>query len=236
MSEQGLGDSVELWRIGLDQTPAVVDSLWRLLSADEQERAASFRFDRHRRRFVVGRGALRQILGAHLAMAPEQVRFVYGEKGKPALAPAMGSGALSFNLSNSADQALCVVAEGRQVGIDLEVLRVIEEGADIARRFFTPAEIALIADQSRGDSSRLFLQCWTLKEAWLKGVGSGLSAPLHTIDLSPLLTGQSKALRVQEGLVTWQVMALSLPEGDGVAGLALTGDSFPRLIWRDWEG
>src|SRR4051812_49389135 len=75
---------IDLWEAQLDQQePEVVQFLQSLLSADESERAAKFYFERDRRRFVVGRGILRMILARYVAIEPRELRFAYGENGKP---------------------------------------------------------------------------------------------------------------------------------------------------------
>src|SRR5687767_4516990 len=61
---------VELWSAVLDDQPAdVVAHLQTLISPDEAERARKFYFERDRRRFVVGRGILRTLLGRYLDRA-----------------------------------------------------------------------------------------------------------------------------------------------------------------------
>ena len=62
--------TVDVWSGSLDQPAGVRDRLGSLLSADERERAARFRFDRDRERYVVGRGLLRSLLGRYVGVAP----------------------------------------------------------------------------------------------------------------------------------------------------------------------
>src|SRR6184192_3889038 len=67
-----------------------------VLSDDECERAARFRFDRDRRRFVAGRSALRSLLASYLDADPVEVAFGYGPQGKPFVS----NSTLSFNVSH----------------------------------------------------------------------------------------------------------------------------------------
>src|SRR5712664_4418994 len=76
---------VHVWRILLEQPPAIAESLGRLLSTDEQTRAARFHFEKDRRHFIVARGGLRELLGRYLGIAPAALRFAYTDHGKPHL-------------------------------------------------------------------------------------------------------------------------------------------------------
>jgi 4'-phosphopantetheinyl transferase len=144
---------VHLWRIDLDPDMAALASLESALSANERARAASFGRPDLRRRYVAGRGALRQILGGYLGLAPADLRFVYGEQGKPRLAESTSDPAslsefsppaadLRFNLAHCGDQALVAVALGMEVGVDLERLRPVRKARALAARYFTPEEQA----------------------------------------------------------------------------------------------
>ena len=93
-------DEVHVWRAALDRDDPEVERLWAALTPDERERAQRFHFDRDRRRFVVARGVLREILGRRLALAPAMIRFAYNEYGKPSLRE--DAGGLRFNASHSA--------------------------------------------------------------------------------------------------------------------------------------
>lgn len=206
-------DSVHIWRIRLEQSSAVVEGLWQYLSADERQRAVDFHFQMHRRRFVVGRGALRQILGIYLSTGPGQVRFSYGECGKPEM---FTDQRLAFNLSHSGDLALCAVAKGRRVGIDVEVLRPIENATSIASNYFSPAEIAPMSGQMGDDLTMTFLRCWTMKEALLKGRGMGLTGIHH----------------VSNGSAPWTVRSFSVKDPDALATVAVTGNDWHPVHWE----
>src|SRR4030095_11832513 len=95
-------------------------------------------------RYVVGRGILRKILSAYLALAPDDVRFVYNEYGKPLISDDQNRGALSFNLSHSNGMALYAVARGRRVGIDIEYMREDFASLAVAERFFSKDEFEVM--------------------------------------------------------------------------------------------
>jgi 4'-phosphopantetheinyl transferase len=175
---------VHVWRVALDPPDEVVAGLRGLLSADESARAERFRFEKHRRRFTVGRGALRRLLGGYLATPPGAVRFAYGEREKPRLAEQGAGPPLQFNLSNSSELALVAVTAGPEVGIDLEAVRPMEDALAIAERFFSAAEREVLRRVPPGERDLAFFRCWTRKEAYLKAVGDGLALGLDRFDVA----------------------------------------------------
>lgn len=219
---------VAVWAVALDPPADEVAALARLLSADEAERAARFRFDRHRRRFTVGRGALRVLLGRYLGVPPRDVAFTYGEKGKPALAAPDLAETLRFNLSNSEELALVAFCRGTEVGADVERLRPMPDGLEIAERFFSAAERRALAAQPPRERDRAFFRCWTRKEAYLKAVGDGITAPLDAFDVT-LAAGEAARMLAIDGdpgrAAAWELVhvepapgylgALALPARDG---------------------
>ncbi|HXU44152.1 MAG TPA: 4'-phosphopantetheinyl transferase superfamily protein [Thermoanaerobaculia bacterium] len=175
---------LRLWVVPLDPPAATVAALSRLLSADEEARAARFRFDQHRRRYAVGRGALRRLLGRELQIAPEAVRFRYGPRGKPFLAPPLDASGLEFNLSNSEELALVGFLYGRELGVDVEYLKSMPDALQISERFFSIGEREVLRGVEEAAREIAFFNCWTRKEAYLKAVGEGLAAPLDSFDVT----------------------------------------------------
>ena len=116
------------------------------------------------------RDAVEAILAAELGHPPEIVR---GEHGKPALA----AGGPAFNLAHSGSLALIAVGPD-PLGVDVEQHVARRDVVALARRFFTPAEAAVV-DADRG----AFWRLWCRKEAWFKAHGTGLVLPLDEIDV-----------------------------------------------------
>ena len=168
---------VWLWYAILDASPERLAGLYDRLDAGERARAERYRMPITRRRFVAARGILRELLGAHPGIPPAQVRFVHNAWGKPEMA-----GGPHFNLAHSGDLALYAIAE-REVGIDVERIRPLENLEGLAKRFFSPAESEALQRLPPTLRLKAFLTTWVRKEAYVKARGEGLHHPLTTFDV-----------------------------------------------------
>ncbi len=184
MREPGLpiGRDVQLWIVRLEASENTFSRGFSWLSPDEVERADRFRFDRHRRAFVLGRAALRALVATYLRIEPHEASFTYGLKGKPALA--LVPCPLSFNVSNSGDLAAYAFTLDCEIGVDVEHRRRLLEIEGIARRFFASDEVSALMALSEGERPEGFFNCWTRKEAYIKAVGDGLSVPLDSFEVT----------------------------------------------------
>lgn len=180
----------------LDLRPAAVRALAAWLSDAERQRAGRFNFERNRRRFVVARARLRQLLGVRLNVRPESVELVYGERGKPALARGYADSDLRFNVSHSDDVAVYAFSPGHEIGIDVEAVRVIRDADGIAARFFSRRENEAYLTLNQRDKPLGFFNCWTRKEAFIKALGDGLYHPLERFDVSLAPGEPARILRV----------------------------------------
>ncbi len=173
---------VDVWIVSLGETGQSPDPT-ECLSADERARAGRFAFERDRRRYTLGRGALRSILATYLRCDRTEIEFAYGESGKPQLAGADAASGLQFNASGSADMAVCAVTYGRRVGIDIEQVRV-DCDPDLVQYALTDAERAEFGRIPADQQASAFYRVWTRKEAFLKATGRGLSRPLTSFSVS----------------------------------------------------
>lgn len=176
----------------LDLAPEIVADLGRCLSPIEQSRAGRFHFERDRRRFIVARGRLRQLLAERLNTPPERVTIHYGARGKPAV------DGLHFNLSHTGDYALYAFSTDGDVGIDLEALRPMPEADAIAANLFSAAENAEYEHLGPDERTLGFFNCWTRKEAFVKALGDGLTMPLDRFDVTLAPGAPARLMRVGE--------------------------------------
>jgi 4'-phosphopantetheinyl transferase len=186
---------VQLWFASLSADRVDVQRLFTLLDRREQHRAQRLQSTSDRSLFTVAHAFLRQVLGAQLGILPEHIRFRYELHGKPALAHATQ---LHFNLSHSGDVAVAAVARGRQVGVDVEVMREVPDLSDICGRYFTSAETRRVLGSTGVGRLRSFYVHWTGKEAYLKAQGTGLFAPLNSFEVIPHSTDLGPHLRLDD--------------------------------------
>jgi 4'-phosphopantetheinyl transferase len=172
---------VHVWEFPLTVAESALADCARLLSSDEHERAARFHFEKDRRKFTIARASMRTILAAYNACSGQDLCFVYSENGKPALAE--DTSAIRFNLSHSGEMGLLGVTLGRDVGVDIELIRHDVETDNLARRFFSPHERESICRLPEEERIPAFFRCWTCKEAFLKAQGVGLSRSLDSFDV-----------------------------------------------------
>ncbi len=190
-------EELEVVAVSLDAGAEDVCRSTALLSNDERQRAERFAFERDRRRFVVARAWLRDLLAARLDTRPESIALTYGTRGKPALAPAFADSDLRFNISHSGDVAVYAFAIGREVGIDVEAVRTISDADSIAARFFSRAETETYLALDSHERAMGFFNCWTRKEAFIKALGEGLSYSLDRFDVSLKPSEPAKFLHIE---------------------------------------
>ncbi|GJL56925.1 MAG: hypothetical protein NPIRA02_40570 [Nitrospirales bacterium] len=191
-----LAQEIHVWRIFLQTgSEVLVRAFEDVLDVYEISRARKFFSPLHRRRFIVTHGACRFILAKYLGWCPEQVRFKYGELGKPRLVIQDHARDLRFNLSHSHDYALLTVTLSREVGVDVELVCDSIECEDIASMACSPCEITLLAQVPEPLRREAFFICWTRKEAFLKAKGIGLNDSLKQVDVrGPLRFSQKPFL------------------------------------------
>jgi 4'-phosphopantetheinyl transferase len=87
---------------------------------------------------------------------------------------------------------------GREIGIDVEAVRVIPDADSIAARMFSPWENAAYGALGPRDQPLGFFNCWTRKEAFVKALGDGLYHPLDRFDVSLAPDEPARLLRVDD--------------------------------------
>jgi 4'-phosphopantetheinyl transferase len=176
-------DLIHIWLIRLSHMddPSTLDK--DMLSDKELESFRKFHFERDRRRYLISHCALRIILARYLGFAPSQVQYQYSAKGKPSL---IEPSKVYFNLAHSHEIAMVAVAAHEEIGVDVELIRPIEDIDHLARTCFSPREYLEFSQTSPSASQRAFFNGWTRKEAYIKAVGEGLSYPLDQFDVSML--------------------------------------------------
>jgi len=220
---------VHVWGINLDDASLEKRDVFReVLSEDEKTRASRLLPGVYGERFVTARGYLRTILGLYLDIPPGGIRFEYLRHGKPALHAEANPKNISFNLSHSRSLALCAVSVKREIGIDVEYPRPVLMAERILERFFSDDEREYYRSQPETIKECAFMNLWTMKEAYSKALGRGLTSDLRDIDLSPVLSDDypsSDTVRLDIGPGgTWTIRRFS-PGDEYMAAVALKGEA-----------
>lgn len=225
---------VHVWSAALDLPETQVQWFSYLLAPDERTRAARFHFAKDRNHYTVSRGLLRTILGRYLRIEPQQVQFRYESHGKPTLICPPGKTPVRFNVSHAHGEVLMGFTRDREIGVDIELIRTIDEAEQIAERFFSAQENEVFRSLAPDVRAQAFFNCWTRKEAYIKAIGEGLSMPLDRFDvtLAPgdpalLLATRPNADEAQR----WKLQSLD-PVPGYVAALCIEGHDWQATCWR----
>jgi 4'-phosphopantetheinyl transferase len=225
-----LGAKLEFWQLDLDEYAA--DVPLEGLSAHEHARAARMIFERDARRYLACRHALRCVLADALDCAVQSVVIETDDVGKPRLG---GDGMLQFNVSHSAHVGLIALSRCTPIGVDIEVVRPIVDADALARSHFTDDELEEWSRAAEPLRDQTFIACWTRKEACLKALGVGLSAPLVTVNAGCHPDVRVVAVPVGERRCTLTLYPLEVSRGVAAA-VALAGPEAVTLARRYFQG
>jgi 4'-phosphopantetheinyl transferase len=178
-------DVVHVWRIPVAADAARASDISHLLTPQEHARGGRFRRLEDRLRFELGRAATRRLLARYLGLAPLQVGIDADGSGKPRLSASTPAGErlVHFNLSHSGGWIVVAFARSFAVGIDVEVLRETPVSADLMTYVMSDNEARMVHNLPEDQQNAAFFKCWTSKEAFVKGVGIGLSVALREIEV-----------------------------------------------------
>jgi 4'-phosphopantetheinyl transferase len=190
LSDLPEGD-VHLWVAFPDEwkDPSLIASALNILDDDETARMERFHFPEHRHLFLVSHLLVRTALSHYSDLPPDAWRFMNDENGKPLIDPAMKPVSLSFSLAHTVGMAVVGVTREGDIGVDVEQAGRLIDAAKLSRRFFSPEEAAALENLPPGRLEEQFPLYWTLKEAYIKALGLGLSHPLDSFAFR--LTGES---------------------------------------------
>ena len=149
------------------------------LDDKERMRAKTFKFSKDRRLHVASHLFLRQLLSQYAPLSPALWRFKTNAYGKPFIANSQYV-ELSFNLSHTQGFIACVIAYQRAVGIDIERCKPLHDVNGLCDTAFSPLEARDVQSlKNHSEQEQRFFTYWTLKEAYIKARGMGLSIPLQ---------------------------------------------------------
>jgi 4'-phosphopantetheinyl transferase len=159
-----------------DWLSQAVDSL---ISPAEFAQAQKFLTRQARDSYLMKRAFVRTVLSQYIDVSPQSWTFRANAYGKPEVATPAAGRSLRFSLANTDGLVICAVAPGRDIGVDAEMIDSTVETDEIADHFFAPTEVAALRALPLDEQQYRFFEFWTLKEAYIKASGLGMSLPLE---------------------------------------------------------
>ena len=223
-------NDIHIWLTRKSLIPAaLVRDYYSLM--DESQRARNRRFSRQELRDAdaITRALQRTVLSQYADTSPSEWRFSQDAAGKPYVAAPTAS--LSFNLSHTSEWVVCAVARHPFIGVDIEHCERNATIVPLAKRFFSPQEYLELLRFPTGEQKSRFFDYWTLKEAYIKARGEGISLGLNRFGFELEPTGKIGFYcdsELQDDPQLWH-FGLSSGQGDHRMALALK----PRSLLRD---
>ena len=208
---------VRIWIMRLDEVDEPHAAPWlRILDDAERKRAARFVFPKHRVQFIAAHALTRAALSSTGDTPVAAWNFLQGEHGKPVACKPVAevgatAGTVSFNISHTDGMVgvATIAQSGRDVGFDLErISRAVSLGG--ADSYFRMEEVAWLRSMPMHAQPLGFLRLWTLKEAFIKATGRGLSQDLTAfwfepspprIHFTPMLPERSTDWRFEQRVI-----------------------------------
>lgn len=186
------------------------------LSEEETDYANKILIQKKRNQFIKCRKILRYLLSRHLECFPDGVEIKKDIFGKPHVLGKSKSIKFNVSHSNYFLAVIVLTPNQKQnrvldegvimnVGVDLESLRryelkqfekenqfdfgkfIVDRRFAIARRFFTEEEQEWLKEYTNENPLLRYYKIWTLKEALLKAIGTGIACSLNSFSVLPLM-------------------------------------------------
>jgi 4'-phosphopantetheinyl transferase len=230
---------VHIWHLLADHVAdeRTLKAAEALLTMDEQVRMNCFHRGRDRVLYLLSRGLMRSVLASYLDCPGREVRFASDAHGKPILQAGSHAKRLHFNLTHSRGAIALAVSGGREVGIDVEERHREVDYLALAERFFAAEEFQYLQTLDRTQLPHSFFAIWTLKEAFVKGIGRGISFPLDAfcfdLDANRLLKFRPLADFVSPA---WHFQQFDLGERHcGAVAVQQVDGAEVIITMRDWR-
>ncbi len=158
------------------------DEYFRAISmmSDERKLAVGGKQNQSERNLsIAGEMLARRCISEMTGCNPEDISFSRDENGKPYTL----SAEIQFNISHSGDYAVCAASKN-PIGIDVEKIRQVN--TNLTKKFCTEKETEYVFARENDEEEiyRRLISVWTLKEAYFKCIGTGISRNLKVVEFT----------------------------------------------------
>lgn len=171
-----INSDIHIFRLFVNERTQKLPVYKNFLNPVELLRSSRFYKAADRERYIISRGALKQLLGQYIHSTPEQIEIILDENKKPIV---KDYSHIHFNISHSKN---CIVLafSDKNIGIDVEYIDAGFNYNPIAEACFTDAEMKFM--QKSANPLEVFFMLWTRKEAFLKADGKGLHDDMNKVN------------------------------------------------------
>ena len=158
----------------------ILDEYLSILSNEEREKYQRFHFKKDSHSYLVSHALVRKVLSRYCNVQPESWGFSFNQHGKPEIISSIECPNIKFNLSHADGVSACVVSLDDDCGVDVENIHRKNKLHTVAERMFAAEEtkVMLACDDSK--MQKKFFDFWTLREAYVKALGTGLGGSSKT--------------------------------------------------------
>lgn len=177
--------AVEIWLWDNAEFEAHAEDLCTCLSAEEQARRARKVKAKMGLHWAISRAKVRQTLSSFIDIPAQEIAFDANEYGQLSVANPQAK-PLFFSISHDGSRTALAISPAAPIGVDIErVQRLNPDEMDWPLSIIERRDLANVASQDRFNA---FFRYWTLKEAFIKALGTGVSFDLHSFSISPFKT------------------------------------------------
>lgn len=231
-----LGDEIHVWWCRLDPSVEIVEYYRSLLAPDDQMRIQRLKTRQLRNRHTVAKGTLLSLISFYTNQSPHQIEIEPPLFHKPALAERTNPGGLQFSISYSKHIAVYAFARKRLLGVDVEEVVPMSDWQLLAGLCLSDYEqewFRQLAPEAKPDT---LLAIWTVKEAYLKAIGTGLAIPPASVELAFTQTDGFRLHKTPDQYNrgrSWRIFLLFPVSGFAAAVVAEAGpDSLHCFCWE----
>ncbi len=152
----------------------ILDEYLSILSNEEREKYERFHFEKDSHSYLVSHALVRKVLSRYCDVQPEAWKFSFNQHGKPEILSSIKCPNIKFNLSHTDGMSACVVSLNNDCGVDVENIHRKSKLHAVAERMFAEQETEIMSACDENEMQKKFFYFWTLREAYVKAVGTGL--------------------------------------------------------------
>ena len=164
---------IYLAKINKELSEESFNALLQIISKENQDKCHRFKFKEDALRTLYGELIVRHVLSDYFSIENKDIKILKSNEGKPYIK----DNPIYFNISHAGDFVVCAFSE-QEIGVDIEQINDID--LKIAKRFFCASEYEDLVAQEVENRLDYFYSLWTLKESYMKWLGTGISIPLDS--------------------------------------------------------